>query len=129
MSIAIFCLYGSCRSKLCLSKCLKNHFNQLNHHINDWYSCSYLNSHIFIPSHAGLLNITMATMYPILIRVVYQNYFSTCCYCNLVNLLISTVVVMFISAAKIARDPNYFISHQLPTTIPISLLAVKSSIF
>lgn len=85
---------------------------------------------LFIPSHAGLALLLMVTMYPILIRsgVSKLSALSVIGICQYIDHGPGSGNV--IMASKIAEiDPAvYFVSHQLPTTIPI-IIAVAFAIY
>ena len=85
---------------------------------------------LFIPSHAGLALLLMVTMYPILIRsgVSKLSALSVIAICQYIDHGPGSGNVIF--AAKQANiDPaTYFVSYQLPTTIPI-IIAVGLSIY
>lgn len=79
---------------------------------------------LFIPSHAGLGLLLMATMYPILVRTGVSKLsaltvIGTCQYID--HGPGSGNVNMAANTANI-DVANYFIYHQLPTTIPIILV-------
>lgn len=86
---------------------------------------------IFIPSHAGLALLLMVTMYPILIRsgVSKLSALAVIATCQFIDHGPGSGNVIL--AAKTANvDPaTYFISHQLPTTIPILLAVAITNFF
>lgn len=86
---------------------------------------------IFIPSHAGLALLLMVTMYPILIRsgVSKLSALAVIATCQFIDHGPGSGNVIL--AAKTANvDPaTYFISHQLPTTIPILIAVAITNFF
>ena len=85
---------------------------------------------LFIPSHAGLALLLMVTLYPILIRtgVSKLSALSVIGSCQFIDHGPGSGNVIY--ASKVAGiDPAvYFVSHQLPTTIPI-IIAVAITVY
>ncbi|TQR34421.1 C4-dicarboxylate ABC transporter [Campylobacter sp. MIT 99-7217] len=85
---------------------------------------------LFIPSHAGLALLLMVTMYPILVRtgVSKLSALSVIAICQYIDHGPGSGNVIMASNVANIDPAEYFVSYQLPTTLPI-ILAVAVAIY